>query len=686
MEPRDRLTRMALRLGPAILVLVTFAAILSGVLFHAISIDELKFRSPPVKHFDNNVIIDDKLDNNLIWFLQVTDLHLSNRGDFGRQTDFNEFAKNYVDIIQPDVVLVTGDITDGRIPNTTLGTTQQLDEWLAYSGAVSRSGALEKTTWLDIRGNHDNFNVYRPKDPNVMYRQYSVMGKSHERNYMKIYDKGGKKYSFIGVDEVQTPGLKIPFNFIGVVKDEDLTELKQFKEESTKNDSQYNIWFAHYPTSSIASPNEGLRNIIDGPYLCGHFHTIGNWVSKMHATQQPGYAEVELGDWKYNRRIRLASVDHQLFSLVDVSFNQFPIALMTNPKTAEHSMPKFEPLGRIANSTHMRVLAFSNVTINKVEISIDGGSRKEMTLSQRPLYTLPWNPKDYSTGLHTADIYVSDKEGKSMKYSQKFSLDLTKEQFPVGARILLRAYFKSYVMAIFYFIVTVCTLPPLALRFIVYRHHESGLKRHYKGSLLYKFHILANVDRIFWPLFIVPIWMALGPHFIGRLVDEAIGACFVWGVLIDGTFIHTGITYNVGSIFILLIHVPVSILLTYQVSNTYDCLKKIGTRTSIVNVKLLAHLLITLLQLYMGHLLLSAYGTMSYLTSFPFVWCLFIYAYCWYQCTKLEKSDFIRFDGSDEDSEERQSFAPGQTGAGSSSSGGAGIINDKSSNSGESTC
>lgn len=676
MDWRDRLTRMALRLGPAILVLISFVAILLGVILHAINIDELEFRSPVVKKFDNDVIIGDRLDNNLVWFLQVTDLHLSNRGYIERQTDFNEFAKEYVDFVEPDAVLVTGDITDGRVPNTTFGTGQQLDEWLAYSTAVTRSGALKKTTWLDIRGNHDNFNVYRPKDPNTMYRQYSVMGKQHDRNYMKILDKGGKKYSFIAIDEVQTPGLKIPFNFIGVVKDEDLSELKHFKEESIANESQYNIWFAHYPTSSIASPNEGVRNVIDGPYLCGHFHTIGNWVAKMHATQQPGFAEVELGDWKYNRRIRVAAIDHQLFSLVDVNFRQLPIALMTNPKTAEHSMPKFEPLGRIANSTHMRVIAFSNATIDKVEISIDGGPRQAMNLSQKPLYTLPWNTKDYSTGLHSVDIHVSDKEGKSMKYSQKFSLDLSKEEFPTGARILLRVYFKSYVMALFFFVVAVCTLPPLALRLITYRHHESGLKRHYKGSLLYRLHILTNVGRIFWPLFFVPIWMAVGPHFVGHLVDEAIGACFVWGVLIDGSFIHTGITYNVGSIFILLIHVPITILLTYQVSNTYDCLNTIGTRTGIVNVKLLAHLMITALQLYMGYLLRSAYGIMALLTSFPFVWCIFIYAYCWYVCTTIEKSDFPRFSGSEE-SEERQSFT-GQRAGGSN--------NDKSSNSGESTC
>lgn len=674
MDWRDCFTRMALKLGPAILIITSFVTILLGIILHAISIDELKFNDPPATHYDPNVIIG-KQFNDLVWFLQVTDLHLSNRGHFERVEDFNEFAKSYVDIIKPDVVLVTGDITDGRIPNSTLGTAPQLDEWLAYENAVKKSDALSKTVWLDIRGNHDNFNVYRPQDPNTLYRLHSIQGKNHARNYMHIITKNEKNYTFIGVDEVQTPGLKIPFNFIGVVKDEDLTELKQFKEKSKNNNSQYHVWFAHYPTSSIASPHEGLRNIIDGPYLCGHFHTIGNWVTKMHATQQPGFAEVELGDWKYNRRVRLAAIDHQLFSFVDVDFKKFPIALMTNPKPAKFLMPKYEPVGRLFNSTHMRVIAFSNATISKVEISIDGGKSRQMEQvdPSGPLYVSEWNPSNYLKGSHDVQINVSDVEGKNVIYKQTFSLDNSKEDFQVMAKILLRAYFKSYVMAIFFFVVTVCTLPMLALRLVGYKHEETSLKRHYKGTFMYNLHLLSGIGRIFWPLFIIPLWLAAGPNFFGYMVDETIGACFVWGVLIDGVFIHTGITYNVGSIFLLLIHIPVVIILTNQVSNIYISTANSNSTPSIINFKLILHLAITALQLFMGHLLYSAYGTMAFFTSFPFFFCIFIYAYCWYQCSTIEKSDFVRFNVT-ENQEEQQALTSKKS------------RDDKSSTSDHSTC
>lgn len=37
-------------------------------------------------------------------------------------------------------------------------------------------------------------------------------------------------------------------------------------------------------------------------YLCGHLHTLGNTVTMMHAVHRDGHLELELADWKDNRR------------------------------------------------------------------------------------------------------------------------------------------------------------------------------------------------------------------------------------------------------------------------------------------------------------------------------------------------------------------------------------------------
>ncbi len=49
---------------------------------------------------------------------------------------------------------------------------------------------------------------------------------------------------------------------MGLLNDEDINIIKQFKSESIEQKSNYTIWFGHYPTSTIAAPNPGLRDII----------------------------------------------------------------------------------------------------------------------------------------------------------------------------------------------------------------------------------------------------------------------------------------------------------------------------------------------------------------------------------------------------------------------------------------
>lgn len=627
---------MALKFGPALLVLTGFLAIVLGSIFRATTIDEDIYRYPPAKTFDDNVIIGDR-PTDLVWFLQVSDLHLSNRGSFERISDFEEFANTYADIFKPDAVLVTGDITDGKANGSVFATDQQIDEWQAYHRAVTNSKVTQKTAWLDVRGNHDNFNVFRPSDSKSFYRIYSVRGKDHERNYHYILEKGGKNYSFFGVDEVQTPGLKIPFNFLGLVDHMDLDELAKFKEYSQANQSQYNVWFAHYPSSSLHSPNDGLRHLIDGPYLCGHYHTIGNMVMKMQVSQESGYVELELGDWKYNRLIRLGAIDNQLFSIVDFKYKQFPIALMTNPKGAEYVMPKYEPVGRIANSTHIRILAFSNVTISKVEVSIDDGIASELTQKDGPLYVIPWNPDKYSYGLHRATILVTDIEGKKGTFNQTFSLDNSKEDWSIFAKFLLRLYFRTSVMTLFYFAVCMCILPLIILKYVKFNHRPGAV---YRGYTFNNIQLLSSVRRLLIPMVLIPLWVCAGPIFVGYMVDDAIGICFIWGIIIDGKFIHTGLTFNVGSLFLLTVHIPELILLSSQVGSAYKFIMEKNTTRSIHNLRIYVHVMVTMIQLAMSSLIHGAYGTMALLTSFPFIWCIFIYAYCWYQCTTLKKADF----------------------------------------------
>ena len=71
-----------------------------------------------------------------------------------------------------------------------------------------------------------------------------------------------------------------------------------------------------------------------------------------------GFLELELADWKKNRKFRVIAVDHDMMSFVDVVHRDWPIVMVTNPKPATYLTPKHEPILRIRNSTHIRLVEF----------------------------------------------------------------------------------------------------------------------------------------------------------------------------------------------------------------------------------------------------------------------------------------------------------------------------------------
>ncbi len=99
--------------------------------------------------------------------------------------------------------------------------------------------------------------------------------------------------------------------------------------------------------------------------------------------------------------------DHDIFSFTDTTLNKWPLVLITNPKDAQFSLPSREPLGRMIHSTHIRLLVFSTSQVTKVTVTLDG---QLLGIPSRqgvgPLYSLPWSPEKYSTGLHKIVVTV----------------------------------------------------------------------------------------------------------------------------------------------------------------------------------------------------------------------------------------------------------------------------------------
>lgn len=72
--------------------------------------------------------------------------------------DLREFLGSMIDLVRPHVVIATGDLTDAKASNMR-STRQFEDEWKTYAQVLADTRVLNKTVWLDLRGNHDNFDV-----------------------------------------------------------------------------------------------------------------------------------------------------------------------------------------------------------------------------------------------------------------------------------------------------------------------------------------------------------------------------------------------------------------------------------------------------------------------------------------------------------------------------------------------
>ena len=296
-----------------------------------------------------------------------------------------------------------------------------------------------------------------------LFQNFSVQGRKHKRSYLHQEEISGIKYNFLALDASAVPGTKRPYNFVGMIPEDELVRVEKLLRDSPAN---YTVWFAHYPTSTImTSPgSEKIRKFIgkfneSSIFVAGHLHTLAGLAPRMYTLQPEGFLELELGDFMKNRRYRVGIFDHGLFSFADVKLGSWPVAVITNPKDILFNNPFKEDINIQRLSTHIRILAFSTSDVTQCKIRINDGSWRNCEKKTKNFFAVPWNPSKYTHGKHEIELVVGDADGRICHKIQTFALDGSRNQFDFLAKFVLMSDMTTVFQVGFFMAFVLCLLP-----------------------------------------------------------------------------------------------------------------------------------------------------------------------------------------------------------------------------------
>ncbi|KAJ3380329.1 Transmembrane protein 62, partial [Lobulomyces angularis] len=414
-------------------------------------------------------------NRNIFTFVQISDIHISKFLKKGHISHLIQFLESELPLINPEFVIVTGDLTDAK-DFKKLNSFQYIEEWEAYFDLLKLAKVLRKrnnTFWFDQRGNHDCFNVLNDDKKLNFFKNFSSVKSTSGYNFNLVKDFG--VYNFVSLDACPKYGTTRPFNFFGYYDIEDMDHLSASLNEF----HNHSFVMSHYPTSttlfgksSKGETFEQLSNLIS-VFFSGHLHTLFfNLGGKMFGHQGSGFLELELGDLKSHGFYRIVSVDNDFISFSDrtlqkdgevlpllalnktnskeynfskaptykENLNFKPVVLITNPKDNKFILEKREPVNKLSEFNFIRVLIYSPFSVDSVQIFLNGELHKERvyyhgigksmenfadeTEPYLPLWISPFNFKELDPhSIYNILVVVNDSLGNTANASVNFRLD-----------------------------------------------------------------------------------------------------------------------------------------------------------------------------------------------------------------------------------------------------------------------
>jgi hypothetical protein len=346
----------------------------------------------------------------IFWFVQITDTHIDNFLYVGEVEQLELALNEAVDVIQPFLVVNTGDLTDHTDGINYLGP-PNLAEWILYRSITDDAG-MGPDIYFDIPGNHDFYG-----DDGSFYLAHAVQGVAQGTTQPDMtLDLPFGTYHFVSgaTPHNDSPPLPWPFDNKAFT-DAELDEVEAHL--MAHMDARLTFMFGHHDLEDCSRGGDFRQLMIDygaAHYAHGHEHDLG-------MRENLGILRFRcsaLGQ-KATENICIWAVDADTVSwgITDAT-NPWPAAVITAPADAmlgtDDSIPNpyAPPVPQACTDAPVRVMAWDASGVSEVLMSLDGGGL--ITLAENPSFPDQWlgwfDATGLEVGLHELEVQVHGDE------------------------------------------------------------------------------------------------------------------------------------------------------------------------------------------------------------------------------------------------------------------------------------
>ena len=331
---------------------------------------------------------DDNDDDSPVVFVQVTDIHQSRGSGSGKGEYANWFKSlEYIyEVIQPDFVITTGDLTDGEAKGQS-----QLD-WDDYLNAIVDAG-FTSDNYHDLPGNHDghgdtNFNYYLNN---------SISG---EIMHSWTMTRGQYEYAFMTVQTAYSGSMEGQFS--QEAYDWTLAELQLV------NDATHIFAFAHHnsvivPDAGLLGPSGLLATYDVTAFVAGHRHF--DQESTFEGTRFIKTANHYKGmPFSDDGWMRIFVLTDQTWSCAPMYVvDKGPQVIITSPQDKRLAVNRSPDAYMVAGQTTITAMIFGEGTMS-LEIMVDDSTLEPMTSVDGRTFTFDFDFGASAAGDHTIQV------------------------------------------------------------------------------------------------------------------------------------------------------------------------------------------------------------------------------------------------------------------------------------------